>query len=97
MKRHRDTFDWIGEGECRPPYWDLRPRNRMLLGVRHLQLVVEAPLNCNGTRLATQAEVTFRRTLDPFPLIHGHVSGPRVLTCLSKHEKLTVYARGLDQ
>lgn len=46
---------WPGEGE-RAPYWDLRPLSKLLLGVRHLWLLVEAPQGCSGVRLAAVVE-----------------------------------------
>jgi hypothetical protein len=46
---------WPGEDE-RAPYWDLHPKSKSLLGVRHLWLVIEAPPGCDGVRLAAQAE-----------------------------------------
>lgn len=46
---------WPGNDE-RSPYWDLRPSNRDLIGVRHLWVVVELPAGCQGVRLAILVE-----------------------------------------
>ncbi|MBK9007473.1 MAG: hypothetical protein IPM31_10825 [Anaerolineae bacterium] len=49
------TVGWPGKDE-REPYWELRPKNKTLIGVRHLWLVIEAPIGCGGIRLATRVE-----------------------------------------
>lgn len=46
---------WPGEEE-RAPHWELRPRTKPLLGVRHFWLVVERPPDCTGIRFAVLAE-----------------------------------------
>jgi hypothetical protein len=46
---------WPGENE-RAPYWELRPKSKSLIGLRHLWLVIESPNGCSGVELSVQAE-----------------------------------------
>jgi hypothetical protein len=46
---------WLGEQE-RSPHWELRPKSKSLVGVRHLWLVTELPDRCSGARLTVRAE-----------------------------------------
>lgn len=61
---------WPGDEE-RAPYWDLTPRNNVLLGIRHFWLVVELPEHCSGLRLAAMAEGDLQTHFGPIPV------GPR--------------------
>lgn len=62
---------WPGENE-RAPYWDLRPKSKTLLGVRHLWLVIEMPTGCSGVRLTVGAGGDLDTYLGPIPV------GPRI-------------------
>ena len=46
---------WPGEKE-RAPYWELRPKSKSLIGVRHLWLIIESPNGCSGAVLSVEAE-----------------------------------------
>jgi len=46
---------WKGKGE-REPHWELNPQSKTLLGQRHLWLLIQAPEECDGVRLAVQVE-----------------------------------------
>ena len=56
------VIGWPGTGE-RAPYWELRPVSKLLLGTRHLWMVVELPQGCTGMRLAAQATATIETRL----------------------------------
>jgi hypothetical protein len=56
------VIGWPGAGE-RMPYWELRPVTKLLLGTRHLWLIVEVPAGATGVRLAAQASATIETRL----------------------------------
>ena len=58
---------FTGENE-RAPYWDLRPKSKSILGVRHLWLIIESPNNCGGIRLATRVQGDIETHFGPIPI-----------------------------
>ncbi len=56
-----------GEQE-RAPYWDLRPKSKSLLGVRHLWLIIEAPKDCDGVRLSAIAHADIETRFGRIPV-----------------------------
>ncbi len=58
---------WLGEEE-RAPRWELRPKSKALLGVRHLWLWLEAPREGGGARLAVRADGDIQTRFGPIPV-----------------------------
>jgi len=53
------TVGFLGE-EQQAPYWELRAREKPILGIYHFWLVVERPPGCAEVRLAAQGEGNLR-------------------------------------
>ena len=58
--------------EERAPYWELRPKDKPLLGVYHFWLIVEQPPGCRAVRLSALAEANLQTRLFNVPV------GPKV-------------------
>jgi hypothetical protein len=58
---------WKGDQE-REPYWDLNPKNKMLLGLRNLWLLLQVPAECDGARLALRVEGDVEARWGPIPV-----------------------------
>ena len=61
------TLGFFGEGE-RAPYWELRAREKPILGIYHFWMIVEQPPGCGPVRLAVLGEGDLRARLFTLPV-----------------------------
>ncbi|MGQ9595690.1 MAG: hypothetical protein ACUVXH_14350 [Anaerolineae bacterium] len=61
------TLGFFGEEE-RAPYWELRAKEKSILGVYHFWMIVEQPSGCGRLRLAALGEGTLQTRLFTLPL-----------------------------
>jgi hypothetical protein len=58
---------WFGAGE-REPRWELRPREKTLIGIRNVWLWIEVPRECQRARLAVRVSGDVQTRFGPIPV-----------------------------
>ncbi|MBC8336863.1 MAG: hypothetical protein H8E29_16515 [Anaerolineales bacterium] len=64
------VIGFLGQDQ-RKPRWEIRPKDKMLLGIHYFWLVVAVPVDCEKIRLASQVEANLERNFGVFKI------GPR--------------------